>query len=288
MFLTDTEIKTLITSGAVEHVKSMPNMDSHDSPVQPCSLDLRIGLIFLPGAADDSLGSRQKPLQTHSLGVGETVVVETLEVFHLPRHIGAFGFPPTSVSNVGVLVTNLGHIDPGFHGSVKFTLVNMGRKPYSLRRGDNISTTLLFSLSNPVSRDYSERNPSISATSPALGVREDVLASLPSDFLDLENRATSAAKKGVTGTWEFRTSVLAGIGAAIAFAANIWISINNSNELKVDFEQYKQLVEQRLAIAATAAEAKQAANENSAAIRRLEAQLDLALKPSTTSKTPTP
>src|SRR5687768_7061533 len=138
MFLRDEEIKKLIEDGYIENVRSSGNWNSADSPVQPCSLDLRIGRIYLPTARDSALGSCEKPLTAHTLGVGETVVVETMEVLHLPAHIGAFGFPPTSVSNVGVLVTNLGHIDPGFHGSIKFTLVNMGRKPYSLRRGDNI------------------------------------------------------------------------------------------------------------------------------------------------------
>ena len=98
---------------------------SKDSPVQASSIDLRIGNIYLPGEKETDLGGAQNPKQDYSLKTGETAVITTLETLHLPGDIAAFGFPPSRVSFKGLLMTNPGHVDPGYEGVMRFTVINM-------------------------------------------------------------------------------------------------------------------------------------------------------------------
>ena len=214
MFLRDEDIKSLVSNGSIINVADMTsNPDGPMSPIQPCSLDLTIGKIFLPRTASGNLGGCDIPKEDHSLKVGETVVVETAEVFHLPRDIGGFGFPPTSVSNVGVLITNLGHIDPGYDGTIRFTLVNMGSHYYSLKKGQVIYTLLLFKLGAAPVQDYRERHPEVDRTIGFIGVKQELLYKLSRDFLDVEHRAQDAAKSSVTS--ELRTPLFTAMTTGI-------------------------------------------------------------------------
>jgi len=99
-----------------------------DSPIQPSSLDLTIGEIFVPPErVEPGCLLRSEALEDYSLSQGQTALVYTQEVIKLAGKIGAFGFPPASVSSRGLLMTNPGHIDPGFEGKLSFTVINMAR-----------------------------------------------------------------------------------------------------------------------------------------------------------------
>ena len=253
MFLRDEDLHALITARQVVGVRLDGNPDGPRSPVQPCSLDLTIGHIFVPGSKSSDLGGSAKPRLTHTLGVGETVVVETKEVFHLPSDIGAFGFPPTTISKVGVLVTNLGHIDPGYDGTIKFTLVNMGHKSYSLRAGDNIHTILFFRLEKPVRADYRKRN-SQTAGAASSQQMDELLDSLPSDFLDVRKRAEEAAEKAVSDELKnpYRGAVVLLIATVISIGWNLWVTFDRTADLKTKLEDHREAIDQQLAIEATA------------------------------------
>src|SRR5580658_9219122 len=119
-------------------VKDLPEREDwfdKDSPVQPSSIDLHIGSILLPGTKLGMDGSEERPLSTRSLGPGETAIITTLETLNLPSNVAAIGFPPSSVSKQGLLMTNPGHVDPGYVGPMHFTVINMGREEFSLRKG---------------------------------------------------------------------------------------------------------------------------------------------------------
>ena len=107
-------------------------------------MDLHIGDIFLPGVSDNDLGSHKKPLTQYPLPEGHTAVVVTAETLHLKGSIGAFGFPPSSVSFQGLLTTNPGHVDPGYSGRLRFAVINMGKATYTLRRGAIIASLFFF------------------------------------------------------------------------------------------------------------------------------------------------
>ena len=177
---------------------------SKDSPVQASSIDLRIGNIYLPGEKETDLGGAQNPKQDYSLKTGETAVITTLETLHLPGDIAAFGFPPSRVSFKGLLMTNPGHVDPGYEGVMRFTVINMAKDPYHLERGGQIVTLLIFKLNDAAHRNWRQRSTAV----PRLPNRADI-SRLSRDFVDVDERARKVAK-------EYGIKWSAGITAAVA------------------------------------------------------------------------
>jgi deoxycytidine triphosphate deaminase len=163
--------------------------DGIESPVQPCSIDLRIGDVFDPGAESGKPGAPGTPGKAMQLEPGETAVITTLEECHLPSDLASIGFPPNSVSSKGILMTNPGHIDPGYDGPLTFTVINMGEENYMLVRGDKIVSLLFFSLNPPASKNLREREKDLPKTSKV----ESLLAVLSADFLNISGRVREAA-----------------------------------------------------------------------------------------------
>lgn len=163
---------------------------SNKSPIQASSIDLRIGNIYLPGEKETDLGGAQNPRESYTLETGETAVVTSMERLQLPSDIAGFGFPPSSVSFKGLLMTNPGHVDPGYTGVMRFTVINMAKDPYPLERGQKIVTLLLFRLSQPSHADWSTRNPAGSALP-----NHAAISRLSRDFVDVQKRAEDVAKK---------------------------------------------------------------------------------------------
>src|SRR5882762_7390489 len=121
---------------------------SKESPVQASSIDLHIGDIFLPGTKKDQVGGVENPKSGYWLQTGETAVVTTKETLDFPGNIAGFGFPPSRVSFKGLLMTNPGHVDPGYNGVMRFTVINMAKEAYHLAQGDRIVRLLLFRMTN--------------------------------------------------------------------------------------------------------------------------------------------
>jgi deoxycytidine triphosphate deaminase len=159
------------------------------SSIQPSSLDLRIGTIFLPEAPEDEEGGMGSETIEHWLDPGHTAVVSTLEELRLPSHIAGFGFPPTRISANAILMTNPGHIDPGYIGYLSFTVINMGKRTFCLKRGDTIVTCLLMKLRYPVSLDYTAQGHGPKGSRPS---RKEV-DQLSRDFLNFSRRSTEIA-----------------------------------------------------------------------------------------------
>ncbi|MBZ5664644.1 MAG: hypothetical protein LAO30_08590 [Acidobacteriia bacterium] len=163
---------------------------SKDSPVQASSIDLRIGNIYLPGEKETDVGGAKNPKQDHCLSTGETAVVTTMETLHLPADIAGFGFPPSRVSFKGLLMTNPGHVDPGYQGVMRFTVINMAKEPYHLERGGKIVTLLLFKLSGAVHKNWQERN-----SGPGSLPDHAAISRLSRDFVDVKERSQDIARK---------------------------------------------------------------------------------------------
>lgn len=164
-----------------------------DSPVQPTSVDLHIGNIYLPGTKKDDPGGVEKPLDQHILPPGHTAVVVTLEELIIPNNIAGIGFPPARVSFKGILMTNPGHVDAGYNGPMHFTIINMGRENYVLEKGKEIVTMLFFNLSEPVKKDWLERRDGKSVSP----LKQESLNRLCSDFMDVDRRAKEISNKAV-------------------------------------------------------------------------------------------
>lgn len=224
MFLVDAEIKHLLASdpGIVDGFD--PSLTGTSAQIQPASIDLRVGDIYSPEAKLDELGSVNHPRSEVSLHTGATAVVTTKESCNFPDNIGAIGFPPASVSSKGLLMTNPGHVDPGYHGNLSFTVINMGSKPYSLRTGDKIVTLLLFKTSVAAVKGYSSLVPP-----PHGKITDELLDRLSPDFLDVEKRAADAAKGEETKTR--RWALLAPLVSALLAVIFLYLqSQSNFNE----------------------------------------------------------
>jgi hypothetical protein len=138
----------------------------------------------------------------------------------MPSNIAGIGFPPSSVSIKGLLMTNPGHVDPGYTGPMHFTVINMGRVSYPLHIGARICTVVFFELDSAVQADYRKRSPlpvgAPSPTVPPAGLREEEVNRLAKDFVDVEKRAKEIAKDAVKKAQWTATVFAALISVAIA------------------------------------------------------------------------
>ncbi|QKV54723.1 dCTP deaminase domain-containing protein [Comamonas antarctica] len=155
--------------------------------VKGCTVDLTIGAIFMPGSEAGTLGSATKPRTQLTLMQGATAVVSTNEAFCLDGSHSAVVFPASSVSLKGLLMTNPGHVDPNYHGSLHLTVINMGSEPYPLKTGDRLLRTMVFKLDGSTAKKVSSASP----------LTEELLARLSPDFLDVNKRVDAAAKKAI-------------------------------------------------------------------------------------------
>ena len=211
-----------------------------DSKIQPASLDLTIGRILLP-PEDPSSDKPLIPYWRLVLEEGKTAVVETLEDLHVPSNLAGIGFPPSSVSLEGLLMTNPGHIDPGYRGKLKFTVINMGRQPYALISGEPICTVLFFRVVPPaVPYDRINRTgqtpPRPPDNDPDRNLRH-TLRQLSPDFLGVSKRV----KQEVTSRliWsQITVPVITAIVAIIVTLVTGYFTntISSVNDLKVKIE----------------------------------------------------
>jgi dCTP deaminase len=202
--LSDREIYDAMKAGDIrlENAGIQDGDFGKDAPVQPASLDLHVGEIFLPPPRRQgvlrslfSQESRASPRGRveYDLKQGETAFIRTREKIKLSSSISAFGFPPTEVSTAGVLMTNPGHVDPGYEGFLHFTIVNMGREPFVLRAGHRVVTLLFVKLANVAASDYAaRRNGTVSPLQISAALRP-----LSQDFLDLERRSADIAVRKI-------------------------------------------------------------------------------------------
>lgn len=215
------------------------------SPVQASSIDLHVGAILVPGAKEGELGSTSKPRNEFALGLGHTVVIVTKEELNLPGNLAAFGFPPSRLSSRGLLMTNPGHVDPGFKGKLRFTVMNIATESITLREDDSIVTLLFFPLSDNATADYSTRN---NLAEPVKGPTQEKVNCLSMDFLDVSSRADVAATKVVKDA-EFRAKLWAigvpALGAIATLAGAFFLSWQPMNQLRSDLDQVKTVLEMK-------------------------------------------
>lgn len=204
-FLSDHELLLYISGrggipSIVEGVDIPTQAFGADSPIQPCSLDLTIGQIYLPPDQSVSDLSDTRSLKNYGLLPGETVVVTTKERFKLPPQMAALCFAPARFAKNGLLITNTGHIDPGYVGHLTFTLINMSKDRFDLEPKQVIASCLVFWLMPRPHSDYlgrgnepSEPNSPPSAT---------FLRKLSKSFLNIEKRALVAARVAIDEFYE--------------------------------------------------------------------------------------
>jgi dCTP deaminase len=209
-----------------------------DSKIQPASLDLTIGRILIPAEGDGDDEVHEEP--SLSLAQGETVVVETHECLSMPRTVAAIGFPPSTISRDGLLMTNPGHVDPGFAGRLKFTVINLGKKPIELASGKPICTLLFFSIPAPDhAYDQLDKIEKPAAPSEAAQLRR-----LSKDFLSFNDRIKSSVSSGLK-TAQIGVPIISGVLAIIlALVVNtIATTTGGVNDLRVKIAGMEKTIE---------------------------------------------
>lgn len=163
-----------------------------ESPIQPSSIDLHIGAIHIP-AKGLLRPSRQISSGKFALKPGRTAMIETAESLAVPDNLAAVGFPPAHLSVRGLLMTNPGHVDPGYRGKLHLTVINMSKKRFDFECGSAIITILFWQLNQAAEASYSVRlgNGSVAGTS---NILENVKV-LAHDFVQVDKRARAIARK---------------------------------------------------------------------------------------------
>ncbi|MEH1869094.1 MAG: hypothetical protein V7K69_29435 [Nostoc sp.] len=212
--LTDKQLLAYVTQQKpiINGIEQPIDWYSEKSPIQATSIDLHIGDIFIPDCKKEDYGSELNPKSQHILRAGHTAVVSTLEELCLPNNLAAIGFPPSRVSFQGILMTNPGHIDPGYSGRLRFTIINMGSQDYVLEKHKPIVTLLIFELSDTVQKDWFQRHGS-SAQPPT----QEAIDRLSADFLDINRRATEITNNMLTKAPLYSAFATLVVGAIVSF-----------------------------------------------------------------------
>ncbi|MEX2381623.1 MAG: hypothetical protein WD490_04515 [Opitutales bacterium] len=195
--INDAELAARV-NGARPMIREMPTKvaemfasqpDGMYSPVQPCSIDLHVGEIYLQTDADKNLPPRKE----FDLPPGHSAVVTTHEVLEMPADLGAVAFPLGGRGQRGVLMMNPGHIDPGYEGKLWFSLINLSRENFRISQGDRVATVLFWRTSGLPNAEWKSRcGPQLHTKPP-----EDVVKTIAGDALMLESRAEQKAMEVV-------------------------------------------------------------------------------------------
>jgi dCTP deaminase len=192
------------------------------SRIQAASLDLTIGDIFVPGAEPDKPGGLRSPHTRISLRAGHIAVIRTQESLALPNNLVAHGFPPSSLSIQGVLMTNPGHVDPGYNGPMHLTVINMSKEVLRLQRGDRIVRLIFARLDSVPSADYRSRHPGALVTAPPVGpITEELLQSLSPQVVDVEQRAKQVVEASDRASRIWSGVIAATVGIVVACFASV-------------------------------------------------------------------
>jgi dCTP deaminase len=210
------------------------------SQIQAASLNFTIGDIFIPDTKPGELGGTDNPRSDYELPQGHTAVIRTRETIHLSAFRAGIGFPPAHQSMKGLLMTNPGHVDPGYSGYLHCTVINMAHRSFHLERGDPIMRVLLFELSADCSPNYpyyrrAGRPPDVVGPSP---INRGLLERLSVDFVDVKKRSEEAATRQITKA-QLRALWMPVVVALIAAAsAYIGATLSNKDDLAKLREQF--------------------------------------------------
>jgi deoxycytidine triphosphate deaminase len=224
----------------VKNLGSSNFEDGLNSPLQPASIDLHVGEILVPRErnADGRLVRYLKtffgdgPIEScvkYSIPSGGSVVLLTREEIALPAGYAGLMFPKSSgLAERGILMTNFGHVDPGFTGKLRYAVINLGSEKYDIAVGHSIACLCVFRLTPAASPDWSlgrQHNPNRDS---------EFVNSLSPELLSL-NRITREAKRVAkdtlitTGVWvtigTSSVAALLGIATTAATMAAVWLSL---------------------------------------------------------------
>ena len=146
-------------------------------------------------------------------------------------------------------MTNPGHVDPGYTGKLRFTVINMSAEPVALRHSDEIVTLIIHSLENTVTRDFGERRKA-AGLGPLPDPSWDEVNRLANDFVDVETRSKAIASNEIKDAQDklnkldsrtkFTTAIIGAVAALVGVFGTLlvgWLTgmqgvRNDVNDLK--------------------------------------------------------
>jgi dUTPase len=234
--------------------------DSAPNRFRNASYDLEIGRII------DVDGHILKEAVLEPQGM---VRVISREKVKLPGDISGCAHVKTSLTDQGILATNIGIVDPDYKGFLSSTLINVGKTRHSLAVGDVFLRLVFHGVKMP--QDFKEE-PAASDEVYVMEKKRLALTSFSKTFLNIEETAKTAARE-VVGTWKAKVLIWASVFALIITAGAVLLTA-----LNLDFT-YGSLMraEDHRIEAGSSEEQTKKYNEMDARIRELEKQT-LALK----------
>jgi deoxycytidine triphosphate deaminase len=154
--LNNLEIREMLErqTGLVD-IETPKDLTETNCPIRPASIDLTVGKIYIPPRIDDHRVRVEEDF--YDLKPGAAVLVETGERLKLPSDLAGLMFPKSGdFAMKGILVTNFGHVDPGYDGPLRYTIMNLGSSDFRLTVGQKIACLILFRLTtgaNPSWKD---------------------------------------------------------------------------------------------------------------------------------------
>jgi dCTP deaminase len=225
------------------------------SKIQAASLDLTIGEIFVPDTDNEKPGGAYSPLTEYALAEGHTAVIKTKEELHVGDDLAAIAFPPASMSLKGLLMTNPGHIDPGYRGALHLTVINMSKVPFPLKVDDRIVRVLFIGLEEEPRSSYQTRHAGQPQTTP---ITPELLQRLSVDFVSVEKRAQKIADEAVRKAQIWATAIP--VVVAVLTIGGTWLAGSLTNKGDI----------QKLADRVTVIEAKLSQQALDARLQKLE------------------
>ncbi|MBP5564861.1 MAG: dCTP deaminase [Lachnospiraceae bacterium] len=136
-------------------------IDSYnDDQIQPASIDLRLGNMFLIPKKADRANLSYHPEYNRTfndkfvLWPGKFVLATTMEKISLPLDVSAKVEGRSSIGRLGLIIHTAGWIDPGFSGQITLELLNVGNSSIMLESGRRICQLIFEELKTPATVGY--------------------------------------------------------------------------------------------------------------------------------------
>ncbi|WP_173497254.1 hypothetical protein [Shewanella sp. ISTPL2] len=187
-------IKQMIDSGELFQLPIGEEREKVKARVQSASIDLTAKYFYIASQNRNisiSTDLDKFAFDSHHLQPGETVIIKIAEKFNMPKQVAGTVFPPNSLSSKGLIMTNPGHIDPGFKGYISVCLVNMGRNVVILDGKHKVATLILSAL------DHETEGYEGYEGSESVGVSKQQISNIGNDFAGLDERIPKIVNKSV-------------------------------------------------------------------------------------------
>lgn len=190
--LSNIELERALTrvNPLVEEIDASLSRSAKDSALEAASIRLKAGRIFQLESVDGCKNRLREVEKELILREGGVAFVLTRERMNFDEeHAGIMTPKSGGIAEKGILITNTGHVDPGFKGPLRYAIINMGHEPFCLRVGDVITKLMIFRLDTKAEPAWDAMH------GPIEDPTEETIRPLGHDFLNIQQRAEEIAAR---------------------------------------------------------------------------------------------